>query len=66
MKCIAGVQAAVQADRAKFIYKWKFKGRSAASRIVLDNMCHFVGKFCDTKSGKKGTSKARRQAREEK
>eukprot|EP00884_Botryococcus_braunii_P015595 jgi/Botrbrau1/2719/Bobra.0203s0061.1 len=39
---------AVAQERPKFIYKWEWMGRPAANRIVLDNICHFVGKHCSS------------------
>lgn len=42
----ADTQAAVAANRAKFIYSWNFVGLPTANAIILDNICHFVGKGC--------------------
>eukprot|EP00884_Botryococcus_braunii_P013593 jgi/Botrbrau1/22234/Bobra.0610s0001.1 len=43
------MQEAVQQDRAKFMYVWSMDGRPGANKIILDNMCHFVGKHCSRK-----------------
>lgn len=43
------MQAMVQQDRAKFMYVWSMDGRPGANKIILDNMCHFVGKYCSRK-----------------
>lgn len=42
----ADTQAAVAANRAKFIYSWNLMGLPTANAIILDNICHFVGKGC--------------------
>jgi hypothetical protein len=39
-------QMAVLYERAKFIYKMEVDGVPAANQILLDSMCHFVGKGC--------------------
>lgn len=40
-------QAAVRKERSKFIYMWRVNRKPAANRIILDNICHFVGKACN-------------------
>lgn len=57
------MQAAVALDRPKFIYRWEFDGRSAANRVVLDNICHFVGQYCNIKASVSRRASRRRSRR---
>eukprot|EP00884_Botryococcus_braunii_P021589 jgi/Botrbrau1/8113/Bobra.0308s0008.1 len=37
---------AVGLNQGKFIYDWDWRGLPAANILILDNLCHFVGKGC--------------------
>lgn len=43
---IARLQRGVQKHRSKFIYVWGTHGQPGAVDIIVDNICHFVGKKC--------------------
>jgi hypothetical protein len=45
------MQQYLQQDRAKFMYLWSQDGRPGANKLILDNLCHFVGKYCTRKVG---------------
>jgi hypothetical protein len=44
---IQALQRGVQKQRSKFLYMWGTPGMPGALDIVLDNICHFVGKKCE-------------------
>lgn len=45
-KQIQAMQRAVRRQRSKFIYRWGRPGRPGALDIIVDNICHFIGKGC--------------------
>lgn len=47
MRRIRGLQRAVKRERTKFIYGWGKVGRPGALDIIVDNICHFVGRGCE-------------------
>jgi Exostosin family len=46
-KVIRHLQRGVQRHRRKFIYSWGTYGQPGAMDIIVDNICHFVGKKCE-------------------
>ncbi len=44
---IQALQREVNRQRSKFLYIWGNPGRPGALDIIIDNVCHFVGKKCD-------------------
>lgn len=50
MRRIRALQRAVKRERTKFIYGWGKKGRPGALDIIVDNICHFVGRGCEPRA----------------
>jgi hypothetical protein len=38
-------------DRGEFMYLWTGHGRPGADKLILDDMCHYVEKYCTRKVG---------------
>eukprot|EP00884_Botryococcus_braunii_P010961 jgi/Botrbrau1/19867/Bobra.0601s0001.1 len=45
-RVVRALQRSVRRQRTKFIYVWGRPGRPGALDIIVDNICHFVGKGC--------------------
>lgn len=57
-----GVQAAVRHERARFLYEYADANVAAANQIILDNICHFVGKGCPGISKRPHVTKVKKGA----